>query len=324
MRDEQHRVVLLFSSAPDSLPSIRPLIDTLHHHVQYSTKGDTVTIWLTDSTSIGIDSLFFAARYRQTDSLNHLEWCTDTLRAIWRAPRMTAKMQEAQDRKNRNRRLELKCNARKDFEVYDTLQLVSTTPLRDIDTAAIAIYERVDTTRKSVPFTFAPYDSLTMHLRFIAPLEPAKEYELHLDSGALHDVYGITHIDANYALQVKANSDYATLNVKITPFDPNARIQLLNNKDKVLRELPAAEEGAFFEYLKADTYYLRLYIDSDGDGKWTTGSWEEHRQPEEVYYFPGKVQTKSNWDFEEVWDYTAKPRMEAKPKELIKASSKKK
>ena len=73
LRDEQHRVVLLFSSAPDSLPSIRPLIDTLHHHVQYSAKGDTVTIWLTDSTSIGIDSLFFAARYRQTDSLNHLE-----------------------------------------------------------------------------------------------------------------------------------------------------------------------------------------------------------------------------------------------------------
>ena len=324
LRDEQHRVVLLFSSAPDSLPSIRPLIDTLHHHVQYSTKGDTVTIWLTDSTSIGIDSLFFAARYRQTDSLNHLEWCTDTLRAIWRAPKMTAKMQEAQDRKNRNRRLELKCNARKGFEVYDTLQLVCTTPLRDIDTTAIAIYERVDTTRKSVRFTFAPYDSLTMHLRFIAPLEPTKEYELHLDSGALHDVYGITHVDANYALQVKANSDYATLNVKITPFDPKARIQVLNNKDKVLRELPASEEGAFFEYLKADTYYLRLYIDSDGDGKWTTGSWEEHRQPEEVYYFPGKVQTKSNWDFEEVWDYTAKPRMEAKPKELIKTSSKKK
>ena len=145
-----------------------------------------------------------------------------------------------------------------------------------------------------------------------------------MDSGALHDVYGITHVDANYALQVKANSDYATLNVKITPFDPKARIQVLNNKDKVLRELPASEEGAFFEYLKADTYYLRLYIDSDGDGKWTTGSWEEHRQPEEVYYFPGKVQTKSNWDFEEVWDYTAKPRMEAKPKELIKTSSKKK
>jgi len=92
----------------------------------------------------------------------------------------------------------------------------------------------------------------------------------------------------------------------------------------VLRELPAAEEGALFEYLKPDGYYVRMYIDHNGDGRWTTGSWAEKRQPEPVYYFPEKIQTKSNWDFEEEWDYTVRPQTQTKPKELIKASSKKK
>ena len=92
----------------------------------------------------------------------------------------------------------------------------------------------------------------------------------------------------------------------------------------MLRELPADPEGALFEYLKPDAYYLRLYLDENGDGKWTTGSWSEKRQPEPIYYFPEKIQTKSNWDFEEEWDYQAVEQLKAKPKELIKAAPKKK
>ena len=63
---------------------------------------------------------------------------------------------------------------------------------------------------------------------------------------------------------------------------------------------------------------MRLYLDEDGDGKWTTGSWEQKRQPEQVFYFPEKIQTKSNWDFEEVWDYKAVEQTKSKPKALVK------
>ena len=137
-------------------------------------------------------------------------------------------------------------------------------------------------------------------------------------------MYGITHIKANYGLLVKALSDYSTLRVKLVPFEPQARIQVLNSRDEVLRELPAKEEGALFEYLKPDGYYLRLYIDANNDGKWTTGSWENHRQPEAVWYFPQKIQTKSNWDFEEEWNYQSVEQTKSKPKELIKPGGSKK
>jgi hypothetical protein len=305
------------------LPQFTPLTDSLHYYVHASARLDTVTLWLLDSMSIGQDSLMFEVRSRRTDSLYHLEWFTDTVRAFWRAPRLTAKAIEQQERINRNRRLELKSNARKNFEIYDTLRLTCSTPLVSVHPEAIRLTERQDSVTTSVPFTIAEHDSLTQELVFLADLQPGGNYELVLDSGALHDVYGVTHIAGSYGLLVKQLTDYSTLRVRLNPFVPQARIQILNSKDQVLRELPAAEEGTLFEYLKPDTYYMRLYLDEDGDGHWTSGSWEHKRQPEPLYYFPGKIQTKSNWDFEEEWDYQAVDRLQAKPRELVKVVLKK-
>ena len=321
LRESQHRIQVFFSASPDSLPELRPLTDSLHYFTQYSPTRDTVTLWLLDSASIGVDSLYIEARYRRTDSLFRLEWATDTLRAIWRAPRMSAKAKEAQERRNRNRRLDLRTNARNGFEMYDTLRLYCATPLAVVERDSFHLYERVDTVLKPVKFTIADYDTLPMELIFLADLKAGNKYELHVDSAAMHDIYGITHIAGTYSLQVKTPSDYSTLRVKLVPFVEHARIQVLNAQDKVVRELPAKPEGALFEYLKPDSYYLRLYVDSNDDGKWTTGSWDEKRQAEAVYYFPEKIQTKSNWDFEEEWDYLAMPQTSAKPAELIKVSS---
>jgi len=338
-REQQHRVQLSFSSAPDSLPSFRALppsvvdstrsdsgwVDPMPYVLPvFSAHADTVTLWLTDSIAILQDTIYFETRYRRTDSLYRLEWYTDTLYVVWRAPRLTAKAKEAQERQRRNRRLEIKTNARKGFDLYDSVRIVCTTPLSSIERDSVHLYERVDTILKPIPFVldFSPDKPLAFTVA--AKWKEGTKYELHLDSAALHDVYGITHIKGTYPFETKTSADYSTLRVFLKPFVPKARIQLLNAKDQVVRELPAVAEGAFFQYLKPETYYLRFFIDENGDGKWTTGSWEPKRQPEPVYYYPEKVQTKSNWDFEEEWDYQAVPQTEAKPKGLIKASSSKK
>jgi uncharacterized protein (DUF2141 family) len=306
-RDEQHRIRIAFSTGPDSLPTIRPLIDSLNYNTYFSRNNDTVTLWLLDSASIQPDSLFFEVHYRRTDSLFHLEWATDTVLARWRAPRLSAKAQEAQERNRRNRRLGIKTNASKNFELYDTLRLTAATPLALIREEAMHLYERKekDTVDHPVPFTIAPHDTLPLQLLFVAKLEPGKKYELCLDSAALTDVYGITHVAGSYSLTLKTPEDYSTIRVTIEPFDPSMRIQVLNGREQVLQEQSAQPDGALFRYLRPDAYYLRMYKDVNGDGKWTTGSWDDKRQPEKVYVNPTKIQTKSNWDFEETWTYDA-------------------
>lgn len=324
LREKQHKIQIYFSTSPDSLPQLRPLTDSLNYYISYNNTRDTLTMWLTDSASILQDSIFIEARYRRTDSLYHLEWAMDTLRAVWRTPRLSAKAQQLMLKRQRNRKIELKSNARSGFDIYDTLRISSATPLSEFIADSIRLYERVDTILKPLAFSMAPTDTLPMQLFLFASLKPGKKYELHIDSAAMHDVYGAPNKEEKFTLQLKTPEDYSTLRVKLNPYLPNARIQLLNSKDEVVRELPSDPSGAFFKYLKPDAYYMRLYLDLDGDKRWTTGSWEEYRQPEPVYYFPEKIQTKPNWDFEEEWDYLAVPQTHAKPAALIKASAKKK
>ena len=271
--------------------------------------------------SILRDSLFFEIRYRRTDSLYHLEWATDTLRAIWRAPRKAAKTPSYV---LKPKALELKCNARQGFELNDTLLVLCSTPMALIEADSLHLLQVVDSLRKPLEFAIQKSDSTPMSFQVVAPMQPGQIYELRLDSGALTDIYGVSNVYSSYTLQLRTPEDYSTLRVRLNPAVANARIQVLNNKDQVVREMPVTDEGAYFQYLKADTYFLRMYIDLNGDGEWTTGSWTEARQPEPIYYYPNSIQTKSNWDFEEEWDYRAVPQLDAKPKQLIHAAPKKK
>jgi hypothetical protein len=165
-------------------------------------------------------------------------------------------------------------------------------------------------------------DSLRQTLMLLTKLEPEQSYVLTIDSAAMFDIYGKCNDSVDYKLQLKSLDDYSTLLVKMTHYDARARIQLLNDQDKVVRELPAKEEGAKFEYLAPTTYYLRLYIDYNEDGKWTTGDWMKKRQPEPVYYFPSKLKLRANWDFEENFDNLATPQTSSKPRALVGKSTK--
>ena len=333
-RDEPHIIKLQFSAPQDSLPLLRALppsamdstsVDSLwtdpwaYTLLQANPTRDTLVYWLTDSIAIRQDSIFLEMTYLKSDSLYNLVPQTDTISAIYRAPRMTQKAKEAQEKKARERKLDLKSNAKDKFEVYDTLCVVSAFPIDSIYTDSIRLYEKQDTLLIDKPFTLRQKD--VMSFQIIAPLQQGKQYELHLDSAAVRDIYGVVSDKKKFTLKLKTAEDYSTLLIRLPNYDPRIRLQLLSEKDQPVRELPAREEGTKFEYLTPKTYYLRLYFDLNGDGRWTTGDWITKRQPEPVYYFPAKLTLRANWDFEERFDYLARPQLEAKPRELRKDAS---
>ena len=333
-RDEPHIIKLQFSAPQDSLPLLRALppsamdstrADSLwtdpwaYTLLQANPTRDTLVYWLTDSLAIRQDSIFLEMTYLKSDSLYNLVPQTDTVSAIYRAPRMTQKAKEAQEKKARERKLDLKSNAKDKFEVYDTLCIVAAFPIDSIYTDSIRLYEKQDTLLIDKPFTLRQKD--VMSFQIIAPLQQGKQYELHLDSAAVRDIYGVASDKKKFTLKLKTAEDYSTLLIRLPNYDPRIRLQLLSEKDQPVRELPAREEGTKFEYLTPKTYYLRLYFDLNGDGRWTTGDWITKRQPEPVYYFPAKLTLRANWDFEERFDYLARPQLEAKPRELRKDAS---
>lgn len=338
-REEQHVFSLVFSAPQDTLPIIRALrpseVDSLgndsfwvdflqHSMLQASFNKDTLTFWLTDSLAIGMDSIYLQMQYKVTDSLYNLVDKIDTVLAVYRHPRLSEKARETYERNKRNRKLELKTNASSKFEIYDTIQVLSAFPIDSLNDDMFHLWQKVDTILKPMAVKIEKKDSMAMEVYIMAKLLPEASYQLKIDSAACIDIYGICNDSIEATLKLKSKEEYSSLTVKLESFDSLARIQLLNDKDVVIRELPATNDGAKFEYLAPTTYYLRLYIDLDGDGKWTTGDWLLKRQPEPIYYFPKKLKLRANWDFEENFDHLAIPRTNSKPKALVGKDNKKK
>jgi len=80
-------------------------------------------------------------------------------------------------------------------------------------------------------------------------------------------------------------------------------VELLDKSDKPVRTVRiAANNKASFTNLEPGTYYARLYVDRNNNGKWDTGCVTDSLQAEDVYYYPKKLDLKANWDVEQKWD----------------------
>ena len=103
------------------------------------------------------------------------------------------------------------------------------------------------------------------------------------------------------------------------PLTDSIWVQLVDNGDKVIRQSLADTDGtAEFIYLKPGSYYVRAYIDKNGNGKWDTGVYDQDLQPEPVYYFHEKIECRQKWDVSRQWNLTARPLFKQKPLAITK------
>lgn len=323
-RKEPHVFRLYFGAPADSLPIIKPLGDTdwtKKLFVQPNATLDTLTYWITDTLISKTDTLQFEMTYLKTDSLYELHPQTDTVSVIYRKPRIGSKVKKEEPAIVF---MSFKTNIANAFELYNPITLTMGTPLQSYDTAKIRLQEIIDTIRTTLPLKFEALDSIGMSFSIPYTWEPEHQYELQVDSMAFVDIYGNHNDTYTGKFKIRSLEEYSKLIVKLENYNPKAIIQMLDTKDAVVRSLPASPEGAVFEYLKPADYYLRLFIDENGDGKWTTGDFTKKLQPEEVYYYPSKLTLRANWDFEENWNYLALPLLEQKPADIRQDISKKK
>ncbi|WP_276498396.1 Ig-like domain-containing domain [Pontibacter litorisediminis] len=76
-------------------------------------------------------------------------------------------------------------------------------------------------------------------------------------------------------------------------------LQLLTTDYKVVEERSAAKNFRF-RNVAPGTYYLRVLIDENGNGKWDKADPEFKREPEPVYMHPTTVEVRANWELEDI------------------------
>jgi len=101
--------------------------------------------------------------------------------------------------------------------------------------------------------------------------------------------------------------------------DTSIVVQLLDKSENVVQQVRAESDGsASFFYIHPGTYYVRAFMDRNGNDIWDTGLYDDDVQPEDVYYYHRSIECKAKWDNTLQWNLTEYKRHLQKPGELVK------
>ena len=306
--------------------------------VEPSLKNDTVYYWLRDTALVNQDTLRMEVQYMMTDTTNLLVSKTDTLDITPKESyekRMKAKQKEIekwekeQEKKKKHdepydsimptEQLNLKINPAGSLSPVSVITIESPTPLLRIDTAAIHLYTKVDTLWYDATYVLKPSAYNLRSYTLTADWKPETEYSLEIDSAAIEDIYGLVTGPIKQGMKVKSEDDYSTLTVNLSGIQDTAIIvQLLTSSESVVMQNKAKNGVAEFYYVNPGKYYLRAFVDSNGNGQWDTGDYYADRQAEAVYYYPEETECKAKWDVTRNWNFTARKRFDQKPAAIVK------
>lgn len=328
-RDKENHFILKFSAKADTLPTLTGLnFDAKDAFVIEANEGnDSICYWIKDSLVYQMDTLAVQMDYLYTDSLDQLVPKTDT---IYLANKLTREQREKlakkeaeakeKERKKKEKKgekiekekavfLTMNVDAPSSFDVNRNITLSFEEPIERIDTSAIHMSVKVDTFWQETPFLFVADTLLPRKYEILAEWEPEKEYRLTIDSAAIVGLYGLHTNKVEQTVKVKKLDEYGTLLLNLQGAPSTSVVELLDNGGKVLRQQRITSENtADFYYLAPNTkYYIRLFNDRNGNGKWDTGNVKQALQPEEVYYCPKVWEMKANFEFEETWNIHSTP-----------------
>lgn len=179
----------------------------------------------------------------------------------------------------------------------ERFRLLPSTPLTTIDSTKISL---VNKDSVAVPFRYI-YDEFLQELEFDFEKQESQKYAFTLLPGALTDFYGKQNDTLSYTLSTRTYADYGNLrlsleNIKRFPL----LLELVGANDKIEASYYSEGETRMnFDTILPDKYTLRIIYDDNKNREWDTGSYEEKRQPEEVYYFPSLLEVRANWDVDQ-------------------------
>lgn len=335
---------LYFTAPVDTLPVIRGLnFDESCLYLEASEKNDTLTYWITDTTfTHRTDTLEMEMQSLDTDSTGVIVWRTDTFTIVSRKPwaKIKEEKQKEIDEWNKNREkmakksktplpheanpheqdfLEVKLSPSGVLDPNKNVDIKCNEAIASVDTSLIHLYLQRDSNLFEEPFILLPTPNNARSYTLYAEWEPDMKYTIILDSMAITGVLGHGNRKSKTDLRVRRLDEFGTLILNLVNADTTMIVQLLNSSDKVVNQERASADGTvLLYYLKPETYYMRCFADTNGNGIWDTGEFETNTQPEVVSYFPKPMNVRAGWDVEQSWDVYGIPVTKQKPLVLTK------
>ena len=328
LRVDSTRISLTFAAASDTLPSLsivgRNDVPDQWYTLERSLTNDTLTYWIRPPHLVSADTLMVATTYLRTDTASNLSWGTDTLKFTFQRQKAKKKKKnEETDSLEQIRFMELHPLANGTQEVYAPLLLQTGTPIERYSREAFHLQRKLQNDTIFYPAeikSIALRDSTLSRrdLMLKVDWEPGAAYTLAVDSLAMTDIYGLQTKPLKVDFNVRKMEEYGNIVFNIPAVRDSAIVELLDGTEKIVLRAPVKSHRAELLNLLPGKYYARLFIDRNGNGKYDTGNYDMHLQPEETVYYPGAINLKKNWDVEQTWDIYATPIDKQKPEAIKK------
>lgn len=177
-----------------------------------------------------------------------------------------------------------------------TLLLKFFKPMAIVDTSLIQVL------RDSIPVDtqFDLEDFPFLSLDIDAEWESGR-YILELLPGALTDIYGAENDTIQMLVKCPDLTSFGNLFLNLDLEGTSSyEIELLDKSRNLIRS--TSSDSSFVwsnNFLAPGEYFLRVYMDQNKDGQWTSGDFESKRLPEPVFMLIEPIVIRANWDVEQ-------------------------
>lgn len=290
------QIMLVFNKPADSI-TIKPLhIDTSIHptiYYQYSGSGDSLTYW---TNYPNLDSLRFI--------ISRNNKILDTA-IVYNIPghvnkTTSAKKKNSTPEKPPSVQLNLNVAEKAAYDYHLPFSIKFSQPVIAYDVSKIKLIQKKDS---------IPLSPLATTLPYSFSLSPKKDlisdsiYCLSILPGAFTNLFGYTNDTIIVHFPIQDQSYYGTLKLNLS-FSKKSHylVQLLNNNGGIYKQdKVSGTTSIFYDGVPPALYGIRIIEDANNNGKWDIGSYMKNIEPEKVFYYPDKLNIRSNWDVVQDW-----------------------
>lgn len=191
------------------------------------------------------------------------------------------------------------------IHINESFKISSNIPVADVEDSLITVRD-ID----SLVIPFSTEINSQLNEVFISfDVSPSDKYNIFIKPNAIKDIRGGINDSINYNVVSQTLEDYGNIFLDILGGNNSKYIlQLLNANNEIIREYKNAYSNSSytFNYVIPGKYTFRLIEDLNSNDVWDTGNYIKRKQPEPVYYFPGEIDVRANWDLNETFNLNTK------------------
>lgn len=268
--------------------------------VEKNPRMDSIRFWISEPEIRNTDNMRFLVSYWTTGPSDSLQSIIDTVNMNYSPPARSRRQTAAEEEYVMQVDFGIASGGNQDL--HKDMNIRFPVPLDSIDSEKTQlqiiqnnnpVQQRFDLIKESVSIR---------NYRLATDWVQGQEYRFIAEPGAFTDIFGQTSDSIEFVFKTRTDDYYSIIELNLTGVDDNIIVQLLNERDQVLREFFTSENISLtIDFLQPAKYRFKVIFDTNNNGKWDTGNYLEGIQPERVIFFNKTIATRGNWVTEDHW-----------------------